>query len=235
MKDSKKHPIITLNILEQFLTTLYGHLQKSRTPETAFINTVVQEKSRLPNSFLMVAKQIQISGIPLQIGLSTLQTKHKGAEMEHVLSALQRILQHSIQDSLPQIHRFIIQVRRQRTLLKQREGIQHTIQFKTRILLCLTSFLIGFIFSMAPLMGIMQQISSLDLNNSTFQIFISPPPIYGLLVSMGLVGVVHARISYRVGFRYAMIQVGISLLLVVVGSQLSQFLFMYPLVGNIVP
>ncbi len=85
MKDSKKHPNITLNILEQFLTTLYGHLQKFRTPETAFINTVVQEKTRLPNSFLMVAKQIQISGIPLQIGLSTLQTKHKGTEMEHVL------------------------------------------------------------------------------------------------------------------------------------------------------
>ena len=183
MNRRQKPGYISLEILEQVLTTLHGNLQKAPTPETAFINTVVQEQKHLPYSFIHVAKEIQIAGVSLQRGLSLLQAENRGTELEYILSALQRILQHSIQDSLPQIHRFIIQIRRQRTLHKQREGIQHAIQFKTRILLCLTSFLIGFLFSLAPLMGIMQQISSLDLTNFTFQLILHPPPLHGLIVS----------------------------------------------------
>ena len=147
--------IMALKTLEHFLSSFMHNIMQVGSPEGGFVMSVVKSTIPLPSLFQEMADEIQINSKTIDEVLTTLEQHCHGTESGRIFSALRRIVVHSVEDSIKQIQRVLFQIQRHRILLNKRENIQKAVRFKARILLSLTSFLVGFIAALSPFFSIL--------------------------------------------------------------------------------
>ena len=172
-----------------------------------------------------MADEIQINSKTIDEVLTTLEQHYHGTESGRIFSALRRIVAHSIEDSIKQIQRVLFQIQRHRILLNKRENIQKAVRFKARILLSLTSFLVGFIAALSPFFSILNDLTANSFNSILLTQLTAPPPLYAIILPLGALLYVNIRVNGRIGETYHRVLYLISLVLFCLGFLLGYFLF----------
>lgn len=221
-------PLLQLQVMELFLATFRQNLIVSGSAEAAYLGSVDTHRSRLPSIFQKVGDDLQLSNVTLDQALNTLEQYFQHSENGKIFASLRRILQHSIQDSIKQIQRFQFQIQRQRILLNKRNNIQKAVRFKARILLALTSFLIGFITPVSPLFEILTDLTTNLFTTSLASITLDPSP-FAIIFPLSLFILVQVRTSYRVNDPHRSKLLIVSMILYAVGYLIAHNMFNFTL------
>ncbi|MHA1713131.1 MAG: hypothetical protein ACTSW4_03690 [Candidatus Ranarchaeia archaeon] len=213
--------------MELFLAAFQNNLIQQGSPETAFILSVEDDRYGLPEIFRQSARDIQLQGIPLDAVLDRLIRYFRGQEVARILASLRRILSHSLRESIYQIQRFLVQIQRQRILVNKRENIRKAMRFKARILIGLTSFLVGFITALAPFFRVIELIREDSVSHAFISTILASPPLIAFILPLTLLLFVHFRADHRIGETRTRLYILFSIGLYVVGYSIAFSLFIY--------
>ena len=225
-------PLLELQEIELFLASFRQNLLSTGSAEAAFLTSVALHNYRLPIIFQKVADKLQLGKITMFDLLVELEQYFQNSENGRIFSSLRRILTQSIEGSIKQIQRFQFQIQRQRILLNKRNNIQKAVRFKARILLGLTSFLIGFITSISPLFEILASLSTTTFSSSLLSEITKDPSPLAILLPLSLFLLIQVRANYHIGEDHRIKTIILSIILYTFGFMIAQNMFNFTFYFN---
>lgn len=159
-KDDLSKDNSILNELLHFLTYFGNELKQEAPQEIAFIKAFEFYNGPLKHSIKNSVISIFSRNQSFSIGWNVLKTNFNDLQIQFLLSLIGRMLEKSSSETGNRILSIIQQLKANRELIQEREGIIKSQQFKIKFLVFIIAGILGLIASLTPLLTQMFQIVS---------------------------------------------------------------------------